>query len=241
MPYTINLACMKFIFNGAACLHMAGKGRIKVTENGPYIITGGVPLLKMVVETDSEGFSLEWREVEKCPRSYEYSLCRCGKSNDKPYCDGSHTEERFSGLETASRVPYLKNVKEFLGPELRLTDKPELCVGAGFCDRAGNIWNLTMNSDNPEYRETAIEEAANCPSGRLVVWDKQGDPIEPAYEQSIVVTVDQDGVPGPLWIRGGVEIESADGRIYEKRNRVTLCQCGRSKKKPLCDASHLET
>ena len=30
----------------------------------------------------------------------------------------------------------------------------------------------------------------------------------------------------------------ADGTTYETRNRVTLCRCGASKNKPLCDGSH---
>ena len=50
---------------------------------------------------------------------------------------------------------------------------------------------------------------------------------------------DQDGVPSALWVKGGVEIEATDGHVYEVRNRVTLCRCGRSEKHPLCDGSHL--
>jgi CDGSH-type Zn-finger protein len=45
-------------------------------------------------------------------------------------------------------------------------------------------------------------------------------------------------VNGPLWIRGGIPVAGADGREYEVRNRVTLCRCGRSNNKPLCDGSH---
>ncbi|MCJ7632264.1 CDGSH iron-sulfur domain-containing protein, partial [Candidatus Bathyarchaeota archaeon] len=182
-----------------------------------------------------------WREVQRYPLRERYALCRCGKSQNMPYCDGAHTLRRFKGTETVSHERYLENVKEYLGPELKLTDKPELCVGAGFCDRDAGIWNLTVHSDRPCFKDIAIEEAANCPSGRLVIWDKQGNPIEPDYEPSIVVTEDKDGSPGPLWIRGEVEIESADGRIYEKRNRVTLCKCGKSLNAPLCDGSHLKT
>ena len=217
---------------------MTGKSRIKVTENGPYIVTGGVPLLRMVIEVDEEGYPLEWREVERYLLAKTYALCRCGESKNKPYCDGSHVEKRFSGVETAGREPYLENIRSFPGPELKLTDKKELCVGAGFCDRAGNIWNLTTHSDYAGFREIAIEEAANCPSGRLVVWDKQDNHIEPVYEPSIVVTEDPEGERGPLWVRGGIEIQSVDGHMYEKRNRVTLCCCGKSKMNPQCDTSH---
>jgi len=219
---------------------MVRNAKIKVTKDGPYLVTGGIPLLRMIIETDSYGDPWRWREVERYPRRESYALCRCGKSMNKPYCDGAHIPQRFNGTETASHELYLENAKEYLGPELKLTDKPELCVGAGFCDRDAGLWNLTVNSDRPGFKETAIEEAANCPSGRLVVWDTQGNPIEPNYEPSIVLTEHEDGSPGPLWIRGEVEIESVDGRIYETRNRVTLCRCGESLNKPLCDGSDLD-
>ncbi|HET8688843.1 MAG TPA: CDGSH iron-sulfur domain-containing protein [Methanosarcina sp.] len=41
-------------------------------------------------------------------------------------------------------------------------------------------------------------------------------------------------------MRGGIPIESADGKQYEIRNRVTLCRCGKSRNKPFCDGSHVE-
>jgi CDGSH-type Zn-finger protein len=219
---------------------MVKKAKIKVTKNGPYLVTGGIPLLRMIIETDSYGDSCTWREVERYPHLERYTLCRCGKSRNKPYCDGAHIQQRFDGTETASNEPYLENVKEYLGPELKLTDKRELCVGAAFCVRDAGIKNLVVYSDRPGFKETAIEEAATCPSGRLVVWDKQGNPIEPDYEPSIVITEHKNGLSGPLWIRGEVEIESADGIIYEKRNRVTLCRCGKSLNKPFCNGSHLD-
>jgi len=197
---------------------MTSKPKIKIMKNGPYIVTGGVPLIKMVIETDEEGNSLNWKKVEIYPRRESYALCRCGQSSKKPYCDGAHVLKKFIGTETAERKLYLETVRNFMGPELKLTDKRDLCVGAAFCVRAGNIWNLTVNSDNPKYKQTAVEQASNCPSGRLVVWDNNNSPIEPVFEPSIVVTEDQDGVAGPLWVRGGIEIESEDGYIYQKIN-----------------------
>ena len=88
--------------------------------------------------------------------------------------------------------------------------------------------------------EQGIQEAADCPSGRLVVWDKQGNPIEPDFEPNIVITEDQHGVLGPIWVRGGIIIESAEGLEYEVRNRVTLCACGGSDNKPFCDGDHTD-
>jgi CDGSH-type Zn-finger protein len=47
------------------------------------------------------------------------------------------------------------------------------------------------------------------------------------------------GLSGPLWVRGGIPVESGhDGRVYESRSRVTLCRCGRSQNKPFCDGTH---
>jgi CDGSH-type Zn-finger protein len=46
------------------------------------------------------------------------------------------------------------------------------------------------------------------------------------------------GCSGPLWVRGGVRIESDNGTPYEVRNRVTLCRCGASNNMPFCNGSH---
>jgi CDGSH-type Zn-finger protein len=217
---------------------MAGKTKIRITENGPYIVTGSIPLTRMTIETDSHDEAIRWREVERYPQRKSYALCRCGKSGNMPYCDGSHVVAKFDGTETAGSELYLENVKEYTGPELDLTDKRLLCSSARFCIRDAGIWNLVSHSDRPGFKEMATEEAVNCPSGRLVAWDKQDNPIEPDHGPSIVVTEHEDGLPGPLWVRGGVEIESADGTVYEKRNRVTLCRCGESENTPFCDSTH---
>ena len=47
-------------------------------------------------------------------------------------------------------------------------------------------------------------------------------------------------VSGPLWLRGGIPVISADGFAYEVRNRMTLCRCGASANKPFCDGSHFK-
>lgn len=217
------------------------KLKIKVSKDGPYIVSGGVPLTVNTVVLDAKGVPHQWKPGKKYPIQETYELCRCGKSKTKPFCDGTHEHIDFDGTETASRQPYLSQAKVLNGPELTLIDLPDLCVHAGFCDRAGGIWALTQYSDTPEARRIAIEEAANCPSGRLIVLDKDGNPIEPEFEPSIELVEDPfAGMNGPFWVRGGIPIESADGATYEIRNRVTLCRCGRSENKPFCDGIHLE-
>ncbi|RXT08007.1 CDGSH iron-sulfur domain-containing protein [Ammoniphilus sp. CFH 90114] len=48
---------------------------IKIRDNGPLVVSG-VPLL------DGEGQQLETNE--------QVFLCRCGLSDNKPYCNGAH-------------------------------------------------------------------------------------------------------------------------------------------------------
>ncbi len=214
--------------------------KILVSKNGPYIVTGNLPLSIQVITSNREGFSWDWVEGKKFDTEYEYALCRCGQSGNKPFCDGTHAKIGFEGRETATRKPYSRQAEEFDGPTLVLTDVENLCAFARFCDPAGKIWSLIEQTQNPEARELVIREANHCPAGRLVVHDKKtGKEIEHKLPASIGIIEDPAlGCSGPLWIRGGVRIESHDGKPYEVRNRVTLCRCGASANMPFCNGSH---
>jgi CDGSH-type Zn-finger protein len=214
--------------------------KIVVSKNGPYVVTGNVPLRMMTIVPNAQGESWDWGSGKVLPAGAEYKLCRCGQSATKPYCDGSHARVRFDGTETASRQPYVRQAGVQDGPTLTLLDAENLCAFARFCDPGGKIWALVPESDNPEARALAIREAAACPSGRLVLHDKAtGKTIEPNLPPSIGVVEDAAlECSGPLWVRGGIQIESEGGAAYEVRNRVTLCRCGASSNKPFCNGSH---
>ena len=218
------------------------KSKIKVGKNGPYIVSGGTPLAEHKIEYDKDGNPCKWQEGERFPSQESYALCRCGESKNKPFCDGTHAKINFDGTELASTKPYLDQCESIEGPQIKLTDAQHLCASARFCHRAGGTWNLTMQSDDPEAKKIAIEEAGDCPSGRLVAWDKEtGKKIEPEFEPSIgVVGESQTGIIGPLRVCGEIPVESAEGAAYEVRNRFTLCRCGKSGNKPFCDSSHLQ-
>jgi CDGSH-type Zn-finger protein len=215
--------------------------RVKIVKNGPFLVYGKIPLIKLLINTDKVGYPYEWLEKKEYPQEEEYAICRCGQSKNKPYCDGSHEKVGFEGTENASKEHYIDGAKKIEGPDLLLTDNHSLCNHAGFCTRAGGIGYLVMHSDNTEAKKTAIQIASNCNSGRFVVYDKEtGNPIEPDFEPSIAITEEPEkGVSGPIWVRGGIPIESSDGTVYEVRNRVTLCRCGKSSNKPFCDGTHI--
>lgn len=216
------------------------ESNIKVAKNGPYIVSGKTPLMNMTIKCDGQGTTpSKWEIGEKMKTSEIYALCRCGQSNNKPFCDGSHIKANFDGTEVSDNEPFEQMAKKIDGPELKLKDAEILCASARFCHRGGDVWDVIHRSGH-EAKQNVMENAADCPSGRLVVVDKKtGKTIEPTLEKSIGVVHDPSKcVDGPFWVRGGILVYSADGKLYEVRNRVTLCRCGKSTNKPFCDSSH---
>lgn len=213
---------------------------IRILKDGPYVLDGPVPIVPQTIVTDGAGEAVAWRAGEPLPAKRSCSLCRCGESGVKPYCDGSHRTTGFVGTETASDVPYEDAATVIVGPALRLLDDITLCAEARFCAAKGTIWHR-IERDDEESRGIVVDGASLCPSGRYTAVDADGRAHEPDLEPSVGLVEDPSvGVSGPLWIRGGIPVISSDGTAYEVRNRVTLCRCGGSKNMPFCDATHVE-
>lgn len=220
---------------------MDSEMKIKIIRDGPYLVSGNVPLEEQVIKFEPEGHL--YQTIRRFPEQETYALCRCGHSRNKPYCDGNHLNTGFNGSETASREPFAERATRIEGPDLIMLDDLELCAMVRFCHQPhGDAWTMTEESDNPEYRAEAILGVWECASGRLVAIDKQtGEVIEPELEPSLAVLQDPGReCSGPIFVRGGIPVESADGTIYEIRNRMTLCRCGESENKPFCDATHMD-
>ncbi|WP_143305814.1 CDGSH iron-sulfur domain-containing protein [Chitinophaga vietnamensis] len=214
---------------------------IKVIANGPYEIKGDIPVQMQTIGANKDGESEEWVPGKHFkPEGTPFYLCRCGHSSNKPFCDSTHLKMHFDGAETAGHEPYVNQADLMEGPTALLTDAQQLCAFARFCDPNGQVWAMIDNTDDPAVRQQFIKQVGQCPSGRLVAWDRETQtPIEPALAPAIGVIEDPaQGVSGPLYIQGGIPIHDAHGKAYEVRNRVTLCRCGASRNKPYCDGSH---
>jgi len=107
--------------------------KIEVTKNGPYIVTGKVPVFEQIIIVDTDGIPVEWGKGKEYPAREKCGLCRCGQTENKPYCDGSHIKAAFDGTEAADFEPFLKKAKIIEGPELNLADAEDLCASARFC------------------------------------------------------------------------------------------------------------
>ena len=213
--------------------------KIKIIKDGPYIISGNIPLSEKIITKKGRGY--EYKDGKQIKQLEMYSLCRCGKSSNPPFCDGAHEHYNFNGTETASRDSYENRADILQGPEIDLYDDNR-CAYARFCHREkGNVWELTENSDKRGFKEEAIIAASDCPAGRLVAVDKNGNVFEPDYTPAIEILQDpEEDVSGGIFVKGYIPIESCDGHIYEPRNRVALCRCGKSRNKPFCDATHVQ-
>ena len=65
---------------------------IKVRKDGPYAIEGEFNLI------DHEGNAIPYTPRPGKPMT----LCRCGASSKKPFCDGTHSKIGFKGAEEAA-------------------------------------------------------------------------------------------------------------------------------------------
>lgn len=74
---------LSYTLNGAKGVDQQRAPAISVTKDGPYTVVGSAQLLE---QSWAEGASTE-----------HYTLCRCGGSKNKPFCDGTHWSIGFKG------------------------------------------------------------------------------------------------------------------------------------------------
>ncbi len=223
--------------------------QIVVRTNGPYRVYGNVPLVAKAQIVSEYGEPLAWKKedvIDTTPhqKAGRYSLCRCGQSGEKPFCDGTHRNVGFDGTETADPSPTAER-QEILPGDGLLTVRQDqiLCCDSGFCgNRSGHVQDLVKVAGEAGVSAQIIAMIEHCPSGALTYAVKAGEgDIEPDLPQQVAVTTEitsEGSVEGPLWVTGSVPVQRADGQPCETRNRVTLCRCGKSKNKPFCDGAH---
>jgi len=218
--------------------------KIVVQEDGPYQVLGGLALVRKTQVVSEYGEPLTWKKEQPIRTAETYELCRCGQSSTKPFCDGAHFQVGFDGAETAdtgATVDRQRPIPGGVGIVVKRDDS--LCMEAGFCGcQQTNVDKLVAETGDTLARSNVIAMIERCPSGAYTYALEAGGPdIEPDLPQQIATTTEitADGpIAGPLWVTGYIPVERADGKPFETRNRVTLCNCGLSKNKPLCDGAH---
>jgi len=215
----------------------AKQKKITVRHDGPYVVHGDISIRRKSRIMSEEQEALTWKTEAVLTTEDACALCRCGQSDRKPFCDGSHARVKFDGTETADTGTRASRAAEYPGPKVTVKHDRTICAFATFCEnRITDVWAMAEKTDDIVTRAQVISMIERCPSGALTYeFTETGETNEPDLPEGIAVITD-----GPLWVTGKITIERSDGKTVEIRNRMTLCRCGHSKNKPFCDGSHLD-
>ncbi|MDJ0826321.1 MAG: CDGSH iron-sulfur domain-containing protein [Rhodobacter sp.] len=196
---------------------MPDKPVIEERENGPLVVKG---VTRMV---GPDGAEVEVKPV--------MALCRCGGSQTKPFCDGSHNSNGFQsrGGEPAGK----DKVYSFKGTAMTVLYNPLVCSHAAECvamspkgfDPDRRPW-IDPDADDAAAFEAVVRA---CPSGALRIEGQ--DHLIPDRAQ---ITIQPDG---PYWVLDMEITADAPGEGATTAKKV-LCRCGLSGNKPYCDGSH---
>lgn len=163
------------------------------------------------------------------------ALCRCGGSKNKPFCDGTHGTNGFSGENQSDGSKDKRD--NYVGRKLTIHDNRGICAHAGQCtDNLSAVWKLHVEpwiDPDGAAVEAIIETIRKCPSGAL---SYSIDGVEHRdQDRGPMVTVSKDG---PYHVTGGIELVGVPRGEGASTEHYTLCRCGGSKNKPFCDGTH---
>ena len=193
--------------------------RIEPRENGPYMVRGLNDL------RGPQGEALDCKPV--------IALCRCGRSANKPFCDGTHGEVDF----TAEPQPEDAGGKVYTyeGDVLTIRWNALTCSHAAKCvatsraafDPKRKPW---IDANQPE--DVLKAACTACPSGALSWGETEHGPID-----GTAIRIVKDG---PLEV---CNLDLRDEVTWPEAStprKYVLCRCGASKNKPFCDGSHAD-
>lgn len=199
--------------------------KITLQDNGPISLSAedeDFPILK-----HSDGEDLKVTEP--------VFLCRCGASDNKPYCDWAHAAAGYSDENTCAN----DKLQDFEAPGITVHFNRSICSGAAEC-----VHNLpaVFKSDSGDWIlpgeapvAEVIETVRKCPSGALT-FTVDGK-TEVRQEGSMSIRIVKNG---PYEIKGPVEFDSPTWSKNASKTIFALCRCGKSGNIPFCDYSHGE-
>lgn len=200
---------------------MSERPTIECKPDGPYLVTNLEDLRGW------KGDRIETKPV--------MALCRCGGSANKPFCDGTHQRNGFSGARLADRSADKR--ESYQGGRIVIHDNRSICAHAGHC--TADLKSVFRYKSEPwidpagAAAEAIIDTIRRCPSGALSYTLDGVKGVDQEREPAITVTKD-----GPYAVTGGAGLLEASWAQGASTEHYTLCRCGGSKNKPFCDGTH---
>lgn len=204
---------------------------IEPAKDGPYLVTNARRLT-------------DWLGCDYAAAP-QLALCRCGQSQIKPYCDGSHARIGFSDEKSDDRVPDHRDT--YVGQQVTILDNRGICQHSGYCtDRLATVFRLREEPfahPSGGRMDEIIRAVRDCPSGALSyaidgVEARADVDHHDCREPTIEITKD-----GPYRITGAVTLRNPDRSDVPRnegasREHYALCRCGQSQNKPFCSGMH---
>ena len=216
------------------------KPKILPLPNGPYYLINDME--PKVVE------NLKNFKGDSLSTTVGIALCRCGKSNRKPFCDGTHSIIGFSSQnvnlnENDTNKLTIKNKRrDYVGKEITIHDNRKICSHAKECvNNLPSVFKLGskpwIDSDGSKMQDI-INTVRKCPSGALSYSIDGIEYRDPKQQRDPILTVLKNG---PYYITGGIDLIGENIEFGEgaSKEHYTLCRCGASENKPFCDGTHI--
>ncbi len=125
------------------------------------------------------------------------------------------------------------------GHEVTVTFDATRCIHDAHCVRSlPAVFNTAARpwvQPDAAATDALLQVVAGCPTGALHATRRSGEPNAVEAPAAIDVRVARHG---PLFLRGSVTVLDADGTTIVCDDRIALCRCGLSQRKPFCDSSH---
>src|SRR5689334_23000424 len=124
------------------------------------------------------------------------------------------------------------------GKEIEVWYDRKRCIHAAECGRGLKEVFNGKNSPWFDPDQAAAEQVAKvvtrCPAAALNFKRIDGEREESISNQNrVMVSPDV-----PLYVRGEIVIQDAEGNLEAEQTRIAHCRCGASANKPYCDGAH---
>lgn len=200
---------------------------IEPTKNGP---------LKVMNLTEKSLENILFYESKPLNLGKTTFLCRCGRSGNQPFCDGTHIKYNFTSQNDLEE----EIIQVYNSKKVTVTFNRSICAGSENCvKKFPNIYTSESEKNwiHPDMGdlEEIIKSVKECPSGALSYTLNSEDTckLENCQKEKIDIIK-----KGPIRVRGPIDIKIEKWSSFANRTKFTLCRCGNSQNKPFCDYSH---